>query len=281
MTFTLRYLRYRFRRAAAFARWGPALWKAPVLFANSFPKSGTHLLTQVLQGMTRCGPAVDSGLPAVLTYEGTSGRERTSAEIAADLRRFAPGDIGLGHVHARDEIIPLLCRPGMAAYFIVRDPRDIVVSHVHYVTEMAPKHALHRVYQAMPDFESRLHASIQGLTDVPWPFPDIAQRFAPYQGWLERPEVRLLHYEDYLGDRRGFLEDVLDHAVQRGFPLKIPREEAISLLEAAINPQKSPTFRSGKAGGWREAFTPEISALFKDVAGDLLIALGYESDENW
>ncbi|GAB4523911.1 MAG: hypothetical protein Fur0018_07030 [Anaerolineales bacterium] len=274
-------LRHHLRRAAAFARWGAALRRAPVLFANSFPKSGTHLLTQILQGMTRLGPAVDSGLPAVLTYEGTSGRERTSAEIAADLRRLRPGDIGFGHIHARPDITPLLCRPGVAPYFIVRDPRDIVVSHVHYVTDIAQQHVHQPYYRFLPDFESRLRVSILGLDDVRWPFPDIAQRFAPYQGWLDHPEVRLLHYEDYLWDRRAFLGDVLDHAVARGFPLKIPREQAISLLEGALNPEKSPTFRKGKAGAWREHFTPAIKQCFKDVAGDLLIALDYEDDDDW
>ncbi len=279
--FFLRTLRHRLRRAAAFARYGPALRGAPVLFANSFPKSGTHLLTQILEGFARFGPAVDAGLPAVLTYESATGRERTPAEIAADLRRLRPGDIGYGHVHALPETVPLLCRPGVATWFIVRDPRDVVVSHVHYVTDMAPGHVHHAYYCSLPDFESRLRVSILGLPDAEVPFPDISQRFAPYRGWLEQPEVSLLHFEDFLQGRRAALGAVLDHAVRRGFPLKIPREEAISLLEAAINPEKSPTFRSGKAGGWRESFTPETTALFKDVAGDLLIALGYESDKDW
>ncbi len=57
-----------------------------MLFANSFPKSGTHLLTQALQGFPQLGPAVDSGLPAVVTYEGDTGRTRSTEEILADLR---------------------------------------------------------------------------------------------------------------------------------------------------------------------------------------------------
>ena len=35
---------------------------------------------------------------------------------------------------------------GLAAYFILRDPRDVVVSHVHYITEMEPNHIHHRYY---------------------------------------------------------------------------------------------------------------------------------------
>ena len=60
----------------------------PVLLANSFPKSGTHLLTQVLQGFPSIGPAVDSGLPAIVTYEGDTGRQRQAVEILADLERL-------------------------------------------------------------------------------------------------------------------------------------------------------------------------------------------------
>ncbi len=281
MRSALRLLRHRLRRAAAYVRYGPALRSAPVLFANSFPKSGTHLLTQVLQGMARFGPAVDAGLEAVTTFDGRTGRQRAEAEIVRSLRRLRPGDIGYGHLHALPEVVPLLCREGVAAYFIVRDPRDIVVSHVHYVTEMAPRHVHHAYYRSLPDFESRLRVSILGLPGGAAPFPDIAQRFAPYRGWLEHPEVRLLRYEDFLRERREALGAVLDHAVRRGFPLNIPRRQALSLLEGAIDPQKSPTFRSGRAGGWKEAFTPEISALFKEVAGDLLVALGYEESDAW
>jgi hypothetical protein len=52
-------------------------------------------------------------------------------------------------------------------------------------------------------------------------------------------------------------------------------------LDASIDPQRSPTFRSGKAGGWRKQFSPENKQLFKEVAGDLLIQLGYERDHGW
>jgi len=36
-----------------------------------------------------------------------------------------------------------------------------------------------------------------------------------------------------------------------------------------------------KPEGWRTSFTPENKALFKEVAGDLLIQLGYEKDNDW
>jgi len=263
----------------------------PVLFANSFPKSGTHLLTQVLEGFPQVGPAVNSGLPAIVTFEGDTGRARSEAEIRRDLQRLLPGDIAYGHLHALPETLELLSRPELAAYFILRDPRDVVVSHVHYVTEMEPSHIHHAYYaEVLHSFDERLQVSILGRPDfevpgVPTPeeplFPDIRQRFEPYLGWLDCPAVLCLRYEDFNADRESALGQVFDHAVRRGFPAALPRPRALAVLAASIDPQRSPTFRSGKSGGWRAQFTPEHKRLFKDVAGDLLIRLGYEKDNDW
>lgn len=279
--FAARLLRRDARRMFAAVRWGGALSRAPILFGNSFPKSGTHLLTQVLEGCAVIGPAVVSGLPAVVTYDGFTGRERTTAEILADLQRFKPGDVGYGHLHARPQIVEALCAPRFAAFFILRDPRDVVVSHVHYVTEMEPRHAHHAYYQNLPDFDARLMTSITGIPDARVPFPPVGERFAPFVGFLQREEILTLRYEDFLTERRATLEKIVAHLRYRNFPIAVDNQRALDSLEAAINPQKSPTFRSGKAGGWRAKFTPEHTRAFKQLAGDVLIKLGYEKDDQW
>jgi len=278
-----RLARRRLRRWKALLRWRRvSLQGVPVLFANSFPKSGTHLLTQVLQGFTRLGPAVESGLPAIVTYRGDTGRERQPGEIMADLERLLPGDIAYGHLHALPQAVQYLCQTGFAAFFILRDPRDVAVSHVHYVTDIEPDHIHHAYYtQVLQDFDQRLRTSILGLPDESIPFPDIYQRFAPYLGWLEHPEVLCLRYEDFLRDRETTLGMILDHAIRRGFSTLNNRQAGIQALADSIDPQRSPTFRSGKAGGWQAQFTPEHKTVFKQVAGDLLIRLGYENDDDW
>lgn len=278
-----RLARRSLRRAAQALRYGRlSLEGIPILFANSFPKSGTHLLTQVLLGFTRLGPAVDSGLPAIVTFEGESGRPRLEEEILADLGRLKPGDIAYGHLHAIPAALACLCREGVAPFFILRDPRDVVVSHVHYVTEMASEHAHHRYYlEELRSFDERLRASILGRPDWEEPFPDIRARFEPYLGWLAREEVLALRFEDLVADQPAALGRVVDHTVARGFPLRAARRQAIEFLSRSIRPEKSPTFRSGQIGGWRERFTPEHRQLFKQIAGDLLIELGYEQGYDW
>ena len=284
-----RLARRRLRRWQAMLHWRRlSLAGAPVLFANSFPKSGTHLLTQVMHGFAQIGPAVDSGLPAVVTFDGFTGRQRSQTEILSDLRRLLPGDIAYGHVHAFPGAVEFLCRAGMAAYFILRDPRDVVVSHVHYIAEMAPSHIHHRYYHEVLDsFDQRLKASIAGVPrqelekaaskPVFEPLPDIRERFEPYLAWLDRPEVLVLRYEDFLSERQQTVQRVLEHATRRGFEPRCEFEQAVRVLEASIDPQRSPTFRSGKAGGWREAFNEEHRQIFQQVAGDLVARLGYEA----
>ena len=58
-------------------------------------------------------------------------------------------------------------------------------------------------------------------------------------------------------------------------------ESDIDILIEDIEPRKSHTFRSGKTGGWREYFKDEHKQLFKDVAGNLLVELGYEDSNDW
>jgi hypothetical protein len=272
---------YRRARHRLLSGWR-SLERAPIFFANSFPKSGTHLLTQVLEGFTRLGPAVNSGLPPILTYEGPTGIPRSRDEIMRDLHRLLPGDIAFGHLHALPETMEFLCRDGVIPYFILRDPRDVVVSHAYYVTEMSTAHVHHDYYaRTLQTMEERIKVSITGRPEIEIPFPDICGRFEPYVGWLDRPEVLSLHFEDFIHNRQEILGRVLDHALGRGFPLQSGRESAIRTLLESIDPQSSPTFRSGKTGAWRDQFTPEHKALFKEVTGDLLIRLGYEDDDLW
>jgi hypothetical protein len=286
LKFQARLARRGLRRAVQTLRYG-SLAASPVLFANSFPKSGTHLLTQVLQGFTRFGPAVDSGLPAVVTFDGFSGRQRSLDEILSDLGRLLPGDIGYGHLHALPQVVEALCRQGVAPYFILRDPRDVAVSHVHYIAEMAPNHIhYHYYHEILQNFDQRLEASICGVPaetlskaagkSVPEPLPDIRSRFEPFTAWLDQPQVLTLRFEDFITDRRAALLMVLDHAMRRGFQPATSAEIAIDILEKSNDPQRSPTFRTGKSGGWRAAFSQRHLELFHQTAGDLLERLGYE-----
>lgn len=252
----------------------------PVLLGISFPKSGTHLLDQILLGFSNVAPYAKRLHSFYAEYEGESGRKRSPEQALAWLDSLRPRDVASAHLFARPEVVRRVCLPKFAPYFIFRDPRDVAVSHVFYVTDMEARHAHHEYYKSLPDFDARLKVSILGRPDSEAEFPDIAARFAPYLDWLHQPEVLTVHFEDLIHDRAAALTRIMDHLLKR-IPLRAPRPLILNSLEISINPKKSPTFRSGKTGEWKKHFTDEHKKIFKNVAGDLLMKLGYEKDVDW
>ncbi len=254
----------------------------PVLMANSFPKSGSHLLDQILMGFSKVAPFSPHVPLPFFSYDGETGKKHSVQEALAYIHALHPLDVTSTHLLAWPEVVAEVCTPRFVPYIIFRDPRDIVVSHVFYITEMEPGHAHYKYYnENLKNFDERLKVSILGRPDADIEFPNIAQRFEQYQGWLERPEMLKVRYESLIHHRREALGEIVDHFLKRVNTLPTPREEIIDILEACIDPQKSPTFRSGRTGDWNKYFKEEHKKLFKEVAGDLLIQLGYEKDQNW
>ncbi len=265
----------RFRRAA------PPGGEWPILLGISFPKSGTNLLRQVLAAFARVAPYADRSFNVFAAFDPASGAARGAGDALAFLARLQPGDIAAAHLLTWPEVVAEVRPPRYSTYFIYRDPRDVVVSHVFYVTGRATEHVHHRYYsKELTTFDERLRTSILGRADAGVDFPDIRGRYEPYLDWLDNPHVLPLRFEDFILERQATLERILDHYAL-ALPLPAPRPEMLAILEDNIVPEKSPTFRSGKVGDWQRHFTAEHKALFKEVAGDLLMRLGYEQDDGW
>lgn len=273
--------RWELRRMAAGIRWGPeVLLKTPAVLGNAMPKSGSHLIIQVLQGLTRLGPFINPGFPPVNRSENNSKLPEVS--ILGNIRRMRPGDIAYGYIGAKEPFISALTAPGRATIFVYRDPRDMIVSHVFYATQMHTGHGMHQYYnQELHSMEERINAAIQGVEVPGAPLTPVKEKYEAYLGWLKEPEVLCLRFEDLILDRQVALGKILDYLETRGFKPKVSRSSAIEVLEQAIIPKKSGTFRKGKPGNWQEHFTELNKTLFKEKTGNLLVQLGYETGQDW
>ncbi len=273
--------RWRARRLVAAARWGSSsLASVPAVLGNAMPKSGSHLIIQILQGLTRIGPFVNPGFPPVNRAE--DNRQVSDQAILENLSRMGPGDIGYGYLEAKEKFVQALTRPGIASVFVYRDPRDMIVSHVFYATELFENHGMHRYYtDYLNTMEERINAAIGGVTESGFELKSVRARYDAYLGWLAQPGILCLRFEELRLNRENAFTQILDYLGGKGFQLEIEPREAIEFLENAINPQKSGTFRKGKPGSWREHFTHKNVDFFKQSTGDLLIELGYEEDQDW
>jgi hypothetical protein len=251
----------------------------PPVLANSFPKSGTHLLLQILEtlpGVTRYGSFLASQ-PSVRF------RERSSKATLRRIRRFAPGELVAGHLFHAPAYARALGDRHVIHYFIYRDPRDVVVSEAAYLARMNRWHRLHRHFRALATDEERIAFSIMGDREggLPVDYPDVAARFRRYAGWLDDPKVHAVRFEDLMGEKReSEVGAIVDAYLRRSGARGDPEPATRAALEA-IRPETSHTFRRSGTGGWQEVFSERHRTLMRRVAGDLLIDLGYEQDLDW
>src|SRR5512135_1030588 len=111
----IRPVRRRVRPAVKYlqaaARWGRFSFDdVPPMFGNAKPKSGSHLLLQILGGFTRIMPYAYVEAEPVRTIT-KDGRRRDQAEVSRDLERMPRGVIGWGYVDPTPENVSILCRP--------------------------------------------------------------------------------------------------------------------------------------------------------------------------
>lgn len=274
------YMLHPLLRWQTLIKWRKASFgNTPVVFGNAMPKSGSKLLKQILHGMTSLTPLVDNSSGPIRTIT-IDGRKRSQAEILTDLRRLRHGDLALGYLHATAENQAYLARPDWASYFLYRDPRDLLISHIFFAVDIYPNHAMHAYYLPL-SMEERLRTAIQGIHNDQLSLPDVRTRYERMLDWIDCPQVMKIRFEELTQEREKVLGKILAHFEAAGGKINSPRKQVISLLLQAMDPKNSPTFRKGQSGDWREHFSNENKRMFKKQAGDLLIRLGYEKDDDW
>jgi len=276
-----RALRPAGKTAQAILRWKRfSFHEAPPIFGNSKPKSGSHLLLQILNGFTQIMPYQYVEADPIRTIE-KEGRRKTKEEILDELKRVPNGVIGWGYVEATTENVSFLTSAGRVNYFIYRDPRDLLVSQVFFATDMHEGHGMHDYYNSLPDISARLKVAITGIDRDGIRMVSVKERYEGVFQWLEQKNVLCLRFEDLINNRNATLNAMLDEVDKTGYKIPTPREKALENLIESIQPKKSHTFRAGKTGGWKTYFTEEHKTLFKDIAGDLVVRLRYEKSNDW
>lgn len=273
-------IRWKVRRARTLARYGVnAMNRLPVVFGNAMPKNGSKLLFNIMRGLPRLGPFVDTGLNAIKPY---FRNEPTSLRwIRGQLDMLRPGDVRLGYLYAVEENVAGICRPGWANFLILRDPRDALVSEVFYAMDMHPQHLLHDYLASLSSMEARLDTLIFGIPEGKLKRVNVREHYELFLRWLDYEDIFPIRFENLITEPRVGLGRILDFLGSMGFEPDLPRDQAIDILQTQMAPEKSETFRKGKSGGWRNHFTDANKEHFKQVADELLIIMGYETTNGW
>ena len=205
------------KTAQASLRWKRfSFHEAPPIFGNSKPKSGSHLLLQILNGFTQIMPYqyVDAEPIRTITKDG---ERRTTDDILHDLKKTPQGVIGWGYVNATKENASFLTQAGRVTYFIYRDPRDMLISQVFFATEMHEGHGMHAYYNALPDFNARLNVAITGIDKDDLYMVNVKQRYEGVFEWLEQKNAMCIRFEDLIDNCEATLNKMLDEVEKTGY----------------------------------------------------------------
>jgi hypothetical protein len=222
-------------------------------------------------------------------------------DLPAFLER-RPVDV-LAYTNARHQFLKDLS--DYRGFHVIRDPRDILVSayfsHLNsHPTDGWSALEEHRRSLQECSEEEGLALELDFIDDV----------FEALTSWdYDRPEMFELKMEHLVGNAYEGLMDVFIHLglvdpeeqpLDRQLELASRREpgrtlqrfELLAIVHdhrfakksggrAAGQEDRTSHYRKGKAGDWRNHFTPAVATAFAERHGELLIRLEYEADDGW
>lgn len=259
----------------------------PVFTLITMPKSGSHLLIKAIYLLTKTEAIWHTKFPSYQYVPSDEGFLYThfclSPELEADYAEL----------------------PQLKKIILIRDLRDVAISMVHQIKK-APwpglTHEQRQEFLSMSFAEQLLFVinfeyDVQAVAKTAPNSLQVSLTRVATQAlnYTQKPDVVTFRYEDLVGPQGGgTLSAQLEQMKKLKEFLKLDVSEtmletvALKLYGDEINPfghnnfkNFRSTFQFGVINRWKDVFTEEHKAAFKNKLGDQLISLGYEEDENW
>jgi len=245
------------------------------VFLTAIPKCGTHLVARLITVIT-------GKLWLVSRDNMLHLSDKTINEFNATPHYF------LGtHAVASLANIEKVKKGNYKGIFVYRDPRDSVVSFAYYIAKLRQNwpelsqrpldDIIMEVITNVASVRSYNEESIWNMPDLQ-SFTDIYSLFDAYSGWMEQPFMYMTKFEKFVGPRDELLGEIINIARHLGIEMDLNKAEEVAV---ELFSESTQTFRKGITGEWKTHFNEEHKRVFKNVAGQLLIDLGYEKDFNW
>ncbi|KPL57621.1 sulfotransferase domain-containing protein [Rossellomorea vietnamensis] len=241
------------------------------IIINTIPKSGTHLLLQLILGY----------------MNKTEYRWILKEEEINDIK---PGEVILSHLEYSDNAHRMMIDNNITMIFGYRDLRDISVSLVHFIVKNQYNHPMNPyLTQHFPSHDQRLLAIIKGAKEnpanpnSPYVIPPIDYYAKNKIQWLKAKDVCHVSFEDLRVSEKS-LDKSLKRIIEflnEGQTNQTFLDTKINQMKKNINHSKSDTFRKGVIGDWKKEFNEHHKKAFKQIANGLLVQFGYESDDQW
>lgn len=237
-------------------------------------KTGTHLLTKAITLMTG------------MEVENLWGREYDPKYFHAFLYDCEKHHTYCQvHLFPNAEIIKGLQTRHYKIIFLMRDPRDQLMSTLFYIRD---RNWTYRRLDMQKRFgqmalDEQIDEMITGKTfNVCIPREVIGRRL-PWMS-LERPPVLTVYYENLVGPEGGGTKEAQIAeltSISEFLHLKLSQNVITAISQAVYGSPGEGTFNIGKIGTWKTYFNELHKDHFKEIFGPELISLGYEQNYDW
>lgn len=161
---------------------------------------------------------------------------------------------------------------------ILRDPRQHIIALLRSIKKtINPKN----IEFGIRNFPKLLYD--QSVFNDTFDYKDINACYEDYLKWRdEYPNVHLVRFENLVGEKGGG-DAISQYEEVVGLMEFLNKEAKIESAQEIANQLfgGTKTFKVGKIDSWKQYYSDKNKETFKEVAGDLLIKLGYEKDYNW
>lgn len=179
--------------------------------------------------------------------------------------------------------------PDYVGSHIIRDPRDVVISAYFYhlwtkeewahIPRKSLKNLSYQEYLNSLNQEEGLIAEMQGISK------EVIEEMSCWD--YNNPNFFEFKYEDIIRNEKKVFYEIFEHynfnekaiqnciTIAEKFNFKNQSKRNIGAIK------QNSHLRSGKIGEWQELFTENHKQQFKELFGDILIKLGYETSNDW
>jgi hypothetical protein len=243
----------------------------PKVLLNSIPKSGTNLIDKVFYN-----------LPNMRFSGKRTIRKMTHSKPEAinAVQSIRKGQYSLAHLEFDEKISAAVDDNQIKKILVIRDPRQIVVSHYKYVTNIDSNHKTHDFFKSLPNDEERLNAVIDGVDGIVEPLEEMIKG---YSNWIKNKDCLIIRFEDIIGEKGGGSQDLQMSTLRKilnHLEIQLSDSEMVDIC-GKIFDEKSPTFRKGQLDGWKKELTENHKNKIKEKLGEWIISFGYEKDLEW
>lgn len=247
----------------------------PKVLQTSIPKSGTHLLRMVLEGIGFSPYALQPFNPYIAIDYEPSG-------ILPHLSNTLPGEYFTEHLPWKKQVEEFLCDAGFKILFMYRDPRATAVSWCHHMTKGGTILPFHEYYQGLSNFHKKITTTLEGIPNncsanevAMCPWPEFYDHFLP---WKKSPAVFSVSFEDLIGSKGGGSDERQLRTIKGIFDYlgcSLSHEAACRVAEQVYNPSVS-TFRKGQIDAWRNEIDEATETLLNEKLAKQLVEWGYK-----